>query len=134
MPTLRKIVATPKIDRPMYQKNTGSGQVERGVHQRVGFGVPGARHVGEIDLVVALEQRARLRVERLEVRLLHLPPARNLLDHQLGVAAHPGRARRDALRRPRPAMSARYSATLLVVSPIRSLTVARRCGGLADAS
>ena len=134
MPTLRKIVATPKTDRPMYQKNTGSRQVERGVHQRIGFGVPGARHVGEIDLLVALEQRARLRVQRLEVRLLHLPSPRHLLDHQLGVAADPGRARRVPSAARSPAMSARYSATLLVVSPIRSLTVARRCGGLADAS
>ena len=52
MPVLRKIVATPNTDSPMYQKNIGSGQVERGVHQRVGFGVQLASHVGEVDLLV----------------------------------------------------------------------------------
>src|SRR3954468_14468783 len=99
MPTLRKMVATPNTDSPMYQKNTGSGQVERRVHQRVGFHVLPASHVREIDRLVALEQRARLRVQRLEVRLLHLPAPRHLLDHQLRVTAHARQASGGVLGR-----------------------------------
>src|SRR4051794_27637084 len=98
MPTLRKIVATPKIDRPMYQKNIDSGQVERRVHQRVGVAVEPPAHVQEIDLVVGREQLARSRHQRAQVVLLHLPSARDLFDHELRIAAYRDRARRGRAR------------------------------------
>src|SRR5438046_2344516 len=98
MPTLRKIAATPNTDNPTYQKNMGSGQVERGVHQRVGFDVLFAAHMSEVDLLVAVEEVAGASVERPQVRLLDLPAPGDLLDHELGVAPHArkacGRSRR----------------------------------------
>src|SRR3954453_9069639 len=94
MPTLRKIVATPNTDRPMYQKNIGSGQVERRVHQRVGVGVELTTHVTEFDVLVAGEELTYPVQQWSEVRLLHLPAPGDLLDHELRVAAHLHRARR----------------------------------------
>src|SRR2546427_11681672 len=96
------MVATPNTDSPMYQKNIGSGQVERGVHQRVGFGVQLASYVGEVDFLVLAEQRTRARVERLQVRLLDPPTTGDLLDHELRVAAHAGDARGCRRRRLEP--------------------------------
>src|SRR3954464_10759358 len=86
IPELRKIVATPKTDSPTYQKNTESGKVERGVHQRVGLDILLASHVREVDGVVGVEQRTRQLVERLQVWLLDLPAAGQLLDDQLRIA------------------------------------------------
>src|SRR3954468_15956327 len=93
MPTLRKIVATPNTERPTYQKNIGSGQVERGVHQRVGVGVELATHVGEIDGFVVLEELLRPGPQRPEVLLLHLPTAGDLFDDELRISPHLQRAR-----------------------------------------
>src|SRR5690242_19778622 len=93
MPVLRKIVATPNTDSPMYQKNIGSRQVECGVDERVSVAVLLAAHVSEVDSLVLREQRAGLRVERSQMVLLHLPATRDLFDHQLRVAPHPHRAR-----------------------------------------
>src|SRR6478752_8658909 len=95
MPTLRKIVATPNTKRPTYQKNIGSGQVERGVHQRVGIGVELATHVSEVDGFVALQELLRPSPQGPQVLLLHLPATGDLFDHELRVTPHLQGARRD---------------------------------------
>src|SRR5215212_2438092 len=99
MPTLLKMVATPNTDRPMYQKNIDSRQVERGVHQRVGVAVQLATDVTEVDVLVAGEELTSPITQRSEVRLLHLPAPRDLLDDELRVAPHLHRARRRRRRR-----------------------------------
>src|SRR6476659_9674830 len=93
MPTLRKIVATPNTERPTYQKNIGSGQVERGVHQRIGVGVELPTNVGEVDRLVVTQELTGASLQRAQVLLLHLPPSRDLFDHELRVASHLHRAR-----------------------------------------
>ena len=63
MPRLWKIVATPndrQADVPEEHRSVRL-QVERGVHQRVGFGVLLARHVREVDLARSSSSSARAR-------------------------------------------------------------------------
>ena len=88
------------------------------------------RHVREVDLGRTRRAApAASLVERPQVRLLHLPRALELADHEhrVGAQRRPG-ARRTRGAASSPAITARYSATLLVATPMRSLTVARPVG------
>ena len=137
MPTLRKIVATPNTDRPMYQKNIGSGQVERGVHQRVGVGVAAraARDARSTLVVVARAARTPRRAAGGGAACFTFQrPATCSITSFESPRTCDARAPASPSAASSPAISARYSATLLVVSPMRSLTAARRAGGALDGS
>ena len=95
--------------------------VERGVDERVGVGVlaPGAR-AADRDLVRSREQRARLGVERPQVLVLDLPLAAQLLDRRASSRPRTWTTRAQHVRAASsPAISARYSATLFVVTPMQ---------------
>src|SRR2546429_7341717 len=111
-----------------------SGEVEGGVDQRVGLGVLLARHVRELDVLVLGEQLPRPLVVRPKVRLLHPVPAFELTDDQLRIGPDAYAPAGNSRAASSAATRARYSATLFVATPMRSLTVVSRVGGSVDGS
>ena len=106
-PELWNTFHTPKIEPHASQRIIGARGVERGVHQRVGFDVLLARHVLEVDLVVACAA-TRLRVAYSGAGAAGAPGTRpaSWSDHEQRVGADADDARVHGARRPRARRSA----------------------------
>ena len=121
-------VGDDRIDSPVPEQHPASTLAEGGVHEQIGVDILLA-HLSQIDHLVRLEERLGFRVQRAKVGCLirHTPSGWRITSIES--------ARTCTTRAPngraacRPAITARYSATLLVATPIRSLTAASRVGG-----
>jgi hypothetical protein len=123
MPTLRKIVATPNTDRPMYQKNIGSGRRSSAAFTSAPASVLSSARARSTRRSA---QAARTRSAdgwRWACFTFQRPA---LLDHQLRVAA-PGPRRAGAAAAASPAMSAVLGDVVGRLAD--ALADGRRCGG-----